>query len=170
MTQPCVYIVQADDGCVKIGQTGRAKVRLYELRAASEATLSLVFVAHCSAEMTLAIEARVHAILAASRQKGEWFAVSAKEAVDAVMRAGREMCCPLELPTAPFFASMKRFRITKAADGKTPMHSLRVPDEMRQAIAKWAATQDDKPGASEAMRRLIVRALEAEAAKKGKKR
>jgi len=61
---------------------------------------------------------------------------------------------------------MKRFRITKAAEGKTPMHSLRVPEEMRQAIAKWAGVQEDKPGASEAMRRLIARALAAEANKK----
>jgi Arc/MetJ-type ribon-helix-helix transcriptional regulator len=58
----------------------------------------------------------------------------------------------------------KRFQIPKAAEGDTPMMSLRLPAETRRAIDRWAATQDDMPGRSEAIRRLIERGLAAEPA------
>jgi len=61
---------------------------------------------------------------------------------------------------------VKRFPIAKAADGDTPMFSLRLPAEMRQAIDRWAAAQDDLPGRSEAIRRLLERALESPRPKK----
>jgi ribbon-helix-helix CopG family protein len=55
---------------------------------------------------------------------------------------------------------VKRFPIAKAADGDTPMFSLRLPAEMRRAIDKWAAKQEDSPGRSEAIRRLLAEALD----------
>jgi hypothetical protein len=55
----------------------------------------------------------------------------------------------------------KRFQIPKAAEGDTPMMSLRLPAETRVAIDKWAAAQDDQPGRSEAIRRLVEFALAA---------
>lgn len=55
----------------------------------------------------------------------------------------------------------KRFQIAKAAEGDTPMMSLRLPAETRAAIDKWAAAQDDQPGRSEAIRRLVEFALAA---------
>jgi Arc/MetJ-type ribon-helix-helix transcriptional regulator len=53
----------------------------------------------------------------------------------------------------------KRFSIPKAAEGDTPMMSLRLPAETREAVDKWAATQEDRPGRSEAIRRLLIQAL-----------
>jgi hypothetical protein len=54
---------------------------------------------------------------------------------------------------------VKRFSIAKAAEGDTPMMSLRLPAETREALDKWAAAQEDRPGRSEAIRRLLNRAL-----------
>jgi metal-responsive CopG/Arc/MetJ family transcriptional regulator len=54
----------------------------------------------------------------------------------------------------------KRFSIPKAAEGDTPMFSLRLPAETREAVDRWAAEQEDKPGRSEAIRRLLNEALD----------
>jgi hypothetical protein len=66
----------------------------------------------------------------------------------------------------------RRFEIPKAAEGETPMFSLRLPAETRDAVDKWAAAQEDKPGRSEAIRRLLNRqlAVEPEISKPGRKR
>ena len=62
---------------------------------------------------------------------------------------------------------IKRFRIPKAAEGKTPVCSVRLPDETRKALDRWAAAQEDQPGRSEAIRRLVEQALAA-APKRGR--
>ena len=54
---------------------------------------------------------------------------------------------------------IKRFRIEKAAEGKTPMFSVRLPEETRLALDRWCAAQGDRPGRSEAIRRLVEQAL-----------
>ena len=56
----------------------------------------------------------------------------------------------------------KRFSIPKAAEGDTPVFSLRLPAETREAVERWAAAQEDRPGRSEAIRRLLERALASE--------
>jgi hypothetical protein len=56
---------------------------------------------------------------------------------------------------------IKRFQIPKAAEGKTPVFSVRLPEETRHALDKWAAAQEDRPGRGEAIRRLVEQALEA---------
>ena len=38
---------------------------------------------------------------------------------------------------------------------------MRVSDEFLKAVDKWRAKQDDKPGRSEAIRRLVEMALKA---------
>ena len=43
----------------------------------------------------------------------------------------------------------------RPATGVTPMMGLRVSDELRAAIVKWAEYQSDTPKLSEAIRRLI---------------
>jgi hypothetical protein len=40
---------------------------------------------------------------------------------------------------------------------------MRVSDEFLKAVDKWRAKQDDKPGRSEAIRRLVELALKAKA-------
>jgi hypothetical protein len=56
---------------------------------------------------------------------------------------------------------VKRFSIPKAAEGDTPVFSLRLPAETRVALDRWAANQEDKPGRSEAIRRLLEQALDS---------
>jgi DNA-binding XRE family transcriptional regulator len=43
----------------------------------------------------------------------------------------------------------------RPATGRDPIFALRLPPEMRFAIERWAAGQNDKPSRSEAIRRLI---------------
>jgi hypothetical protein len=46
--------------------------------------------------------------------------------------------------------------------GKTPTIGLRLTPEKRRQVEEWAARQKDKPSLSEAIRRLIDRALLSE--------
>jgi hypothetical protein len=62
----------------------------------------------------------------------------------------------------------KRFRIPKATEGDTPMFSLRLPLEVRHAVDQWAAAQEDSPGRSEAIRRLLEIAFKTEAQRTAK--
>jgi hypothetical protein len=47
----------------------------------------------------------------------------------------------------------------RPATGVTPMMGLRVSDELRAAIVKWAEYQPDTPKLSEAIRRLVEMGL-----------
>ncbi len=51
----------------------------------------------------------------------------------------------------------------RPATGKDPVSAIRLSEELRGSIDKWAKKQDDKPSRSEAIRRLVEIAL-----KKGK--
>lgn len=53
----------------------------------------------------------------------------------------------------------------RPATGKDPVTAIRLSPEMRENVDVWAAKQADKPGRSEAMRRLIDTSLAAAAAK-----
>jgi hypothetical protein len=53
----------------------------------------------------------------------------------------------------------------RPATGKDPVTAIRLSPEMRENVDVWAAKQADKPGRSEAMRRLIDTALAAAPAK-----
>jgi Ribbon-helix-helix protein, copG family len=55
----------------------------------------------------------------------------------------------------------------RPATGNDPMMGLRMPDELKAEIDEWAASQDDKPSRSAAIRRLIEQALAA-APKRGR--
>jgi hypothetical protein len=43
----------------------------------------------------------------------------------------------------------------RPATGKDPLMGFRAPPVLRASIVKWAETQPDKPGLSEAVRRLV---------------
>jgi hypothetical protein len=46
--------------------------------------------------------------------------------------------------------------------GRDPMVGVRMPPEERKAVENWAQRQDDTPNLSQAIRRLVTRALAAE--------
>jgi hypothetical protein len=48
----------------------------------------------------------------------------------------------------------------RPATGKDPGTTIRLPPDLRTAIDAWAGKQDDKPSRSEAIRRLVMIALE----------
>jgi hypothetical protein len=50
----------------------------------------------------------------------------------------------------------------RPATGRDPAVALRLSPEKRREIEAWAAEQDDQPGFSEAVRRLIDRGLLSE--------
>jgi hypothetical protein len=43
----------------------------------------------------------------------------------------------------------------RPATGQDPVTAIRLSKEMRTAVDTWAAKQDDTPGRSEAIRRLV---------------
>jgi hypothetical protein len=48
-----------------------------------------------------------------------------------------------------------RKRPGRPATGQDPVTAIRLSKEMRAAVDGWAAAQDDEPGRSEAIRRLV---------------
>jgi hypothetical protein len=49
----------------------------------------------------------------------------------------------------------------RPATGRDPVTAIRLSEEFRSAVDKWAAKQDDKPQRSEAIRRLVEIGLKA---------
>jgi hypothetical protein len=49
----------------------------------------------------------------------------------------------------------------RPATGRDPVTAIRLSKELRATVDKWAAKQDDKPGRSEAIRRLVELGLKA---------
>jgi len=49
----------------------------------------------------------------------------------------------------------------RPATGRDPVTAIRLSAELRATVDKWAAKQDDTPGRSEAIRRLVELGLKA---------
>ena len=54
-----------------------------------------------------------------------------------------------------------RKRPGRPATGQDPVTAIRLSKELRETVDKWAAKQDDEPGRSEAIRRLVEIGLKA---------
>jgi hypothetical protein len=54
-----------------------------------------------------------------------------------------------------------RKRPGRPATGQDPVTAIRLSKELRATVDKWAAKQEDKPGRSEAIRRLVEIGLRA---------
>jgi hypothetical protein len=48
----------------------------------------------------------------------------------------------------------------RPATGQQPLVALRMPNHMTEALMAWAAQQPDRPGKSEAIRRILARFLQ----------
>jgi hypothetical protein len=55
----------------------------------------------------------------------------------------------------------KRTGAGRRATGKDPVRTMRLSDEFIEQIDAWAVKQDDVPGRSEAIRRLVEIGLKA---------
>jgi hypothetical protein len=49
----------------------------------------------------------------------------------------------------------------RPATGRDPVTAIRLSKALRQTVDKWARKQDDQPGRSEAIRRLVELGLKA---------
>jgi hypothetical protein len=49
----------------------------------------------------------------------------------------------------------------RPATGRNPVTAIRLSPELRATVDKWASRQDDAPGRSEAIRRLVELGLKA---------
>jgi hypothetical protein len=54
-----------------------------------------------------------------------------------------------------------RKRPGRPATGQDPVTAIRLSKELRETVDAWAAEQDDQPGRSEAIRRLVELGLKA---------
>jgi hypothetical protein len=54
-----------------------------------------------------------------------------------------------------------RKRPGRPATGQDPVTAIRLSKELRGTVDAWAAEQDDEPGRSEAIRRLVEIGLKA---------
>ena len=54
-----------------------------------------------------------------------------------------------------------RKRPGRPATGQDPVTAIRLSKEMRAAVNAWAKSESDKPGRSEAIRRLVELGLRA---------
>jgi hypothetical protein len=51
----------------------------------------------------------------------------------------------------------------RPATGRDPVTAIRLSQELRETVDEWADRQDDQPGRSEAIRRLVEIGLKAKA-------
>jgi hypothetical protein len=89
-----IYIIQADNGLVKVGVSTNPSVRLAQLQRASAAHLSLAYVGalRCNG---FAVEAAAHRTLADYRFEGEWFNCPPDMAVAAIAAAAYRLGEPI---------------------------------------------------------------------------
>lgn len=77
---------------MKIGIASDPQKRLAALRTGTPFRLSLAHVEAIGEDLrAVSVERAAHAILSASRAHGEWFSVTAEEAIDAVRRATADL-------------------------------------------------------------------------------
>jgi hypothetical protein len=61
----------------------------------------------------------------------------------------------------PSKKNVVRKRPGRPATGQDPVTAIRLSKELRETVDAWAAEQDDQPGRSEAIRRLVELGLKA---------
>jgi hypothetical protein len=59
----------------------------------------------------------------------------------------------------------KRLGAGRPTTGTDPVRTIRISDALMSNVAAWAAAQDDEPGRSEAIRRLLELGLQAKGPK-----
>jgi hypothetical protein len=141
-----VYVIRSERGPVKVGVASNVRRRLHGLRVGSPARLSLEFEGECESTNVREIEAKAHALLASSRENGEWFSVSVDAAVHAVIEAASQLGY-----------EMRRLSTCiqpRANVVGTPV-MIRFQPELLAYLDKFRREQPDLPNRPEAIRRII---------------
>jgi len=97
MEESSVYVIEREDGRIKIGHAGDARKRRERLQTSSAERLALRFTMRFDRPGAMAVEAAAHAKLHSFRLAGEWFAVTSEVAVATV----REVSSGLGLQERP---------------------------------------------------------------------
>lgn len=143
-----LYVIGSDvDGAaIKIGLADNVHSRLRELQACSPLPIRVVKHFDVPRADCFLIERACHRRLATARQHGEWFAISAEQAIEAVelVLSGREW----ESPSGP-----------DRSGSLLTVVQIRADDVWLAAIDEWRRHQPDIPGRSEAIRRIVYAAL-----------
>jgi DNA-binding transcriptional regulator YiaG len=90
-----VYVLRAGSGPVKIGRASNPEARRRELSAGCPYRLELVYKHPCKVPAKL-VEADTHRMLWEYRTWGEWFEVSAEDAIEAIHQAEQAILNPPE--------------------------------------------------------------------------
>lgn len=170
-----VYVLAAEAGPVKIGQSGNARARLSQVRAkANRSDLQIVFVRSCDPTAVLVIEAKAHQLLAARRRgRTEWFDATADEAIAAVVRAASVLGFELTpIPDKAARTALPGQKEVRPYSGRgrptsqphTERFVMRCNPSMLIMVDEWRSQQPDTPGRSEAIRRMVRIGIEMSAA------
>jgi Meiotically Up-regulated Gene 113 (MUG113) protein len=89
-----IYVVQADNGMLKIGVSTNPSARLAQLRTASPFKLSLAYMGALRCD-GYAVEAAAHETLSRHRLEGEWFNCPPEAAVAAISAAAYKLGEPI---------------------------------------------------------------------------
>jgi hypothetical protein len=89
-----IYIVQADNGMLKIGVSTNPSARLAQLRTASAVPLTIAYVGALRCD-GYTVEAEAHRTLAGYCQNGEWFNCPVDMAVPAIAAAAYRLGEPI---------------------------------------------------------------------------
>lgn len=143
-----LYVVGSPRGPKKVGVANNPVLRLKQLRTGSSRRLELLFTTPAPDGIAVDIERRAHWLLREKKTHGEWFAVSAKEAIDAVQRALMEGGAGEKQRPSVGRPPLKR-------NVETVLVALRLPADV-------VARMDERAGdgkRSEWLRRLIANEL-----------
>jgi hypothetical protein len=83
------------------------------------------------------------------------------------LEPGRKLLLPPGLPFWYYIKMTKSIKVVpkkrrgRPATGRDPVTAIRLSAELRDRVDKWGARQDDAPGRSEAIRRLVEAGLKA---------
>jgi hypothetical protein len=151
-----LYVIAADKRTIKVGVAGRPLQRLADLQVANPRKLLLVATFKVAGKrVAYGHEAEVHHRLAAWRLEGEWFAVTADEAI-AVVTAVISGGAPKTAVAGPVAYEGGRFRPLTLTCPYCSHQSRTKLDRKAIWAGKFRCTQCDRsvPG-----RRLLVRIL-----------
>jgi hypothetical protein len=149
-----IYVVSSSPEVMKIGIAIRPERRISTLRTSSSAPLAVEFLGEC--EMAAQLEARAHRILAQANLCGEWFSVSARQAIDAVMRAAAELGCEIKSQPIGHF----RARAWRPPGSKQDRpFQMRVNDDFLALVDEFRRGEPDMPSRSEAIRRIVEQSV-----------
>lgn len=146
-----IYVIRSGGHC-KIGISKNPLNRMGMLQPGSPVPLSLEYVGSCEGSIR-DLEATAHKILSQRRSCGEWFSVSAKEAVRAVMKAAKELDVKLvQSESAPP-------HVRKLLD---------IPEDVWRGILAYKRKHDIS-SESEAIRQMLAKGIEIYKARRASK-